>query len=58
MAAGPNNFPAALTWCAVIIAGTFVWSLLFGWSGPHQLFIYIAADVLLFAMVLAFAVRR
>ena len=52
------NVPILLTWCAVIIAATFFWSIRFGWSGTHQLLIYVAADILLFAMVLLFVIRR
>ncbi len=52
------NVPALLTWGAIIIAATFAWSVFYGWSGTHQLLIYVAADILFFAMVLFFVVRR
>ncbi len=53
-----TEFPAILTWMALIVAATFVWSLVFHWSGPLQLLLYVVADILLFAMVLLCHIRR
>jgi hypothetical protein len=53
-----TEFPAILTWMALIVAATFAWSLVFHWSGPLQLLLYVAADIILFAMVLLLHLRR
>jgi hypothetical protein len=53
-----TEFPAILTWMALIVAATFAWSLVFHWSGPLQLLLYVAADIILFAMVLLLHIRR
>jgi hypothetical protein len=53
-----TEFPAILTWMALIVAATFAWSLVFHWSGPLQLLLYVAADIVLFAMVLLLHLRR